>query len=61
MLLLNNHLNMHSQPDIIVKRVNVTLEMYSLEIFERENVCVAPGNHTLAGSALHTSGIKLRN
>lgn len=42
MLLVNNHLNMHSQPDVTVERVNVTLGICSLENLELENVPVAP-------------------
>ena len=37
-------MNVHSQPDVMVKRVNVILGMYSLENFEWENIFVALSN-----------------
>ena len=61
MLLLNNHLNMHSQRDVMVKRVNVTLGTYSLKNLEWEDVFVALSNDTTTGSAVHASGKKWRN
>lgn len=52
MLLLNNNLNVYSQPEVTVKQVIVTLGIYSLENPEWENVLVAPSTNTENGLLL---------
>lgn len=61
MLLLNNNLNMYFHADVTVKRFNRTLEIYSLENLEWDNVLVALCTNTTTALllTLHKKAEKL--